>query len=760
MGLYDAYKLSNSTDIPKYEGSAGDEFIRVGQYKQGLYDTAQSSGITLGSQANEIRSILPQNQDAVNDLRTSTQTQLQSIAKKGNWEDAIPQIQALGQNFANRAKEIEGVDAQVQEYRTKTLTDEKKNLTPEQQQALLGMSIAGYQGLKKNAQGQYVGAFQGVEPAKNIDVNAKIDEWSKGIAESKQGDSYEHTTDGGMWIYKNGIKREFVDPKRLKALYSIAQDNDTEYQGFKNMQGKIAAFHGSSITDPNLLPDKLSDGSPNSLKSAAIDISSQYGIPFNKAYSLVVEKATHDHIDQSASNYGVLKYSKDNRESEFGMKTNEFTLKNPGGAEGPFIIPGPDSKLTNDEKDYDKLVKNNQEVGSTIIDTQAEISKLTKDLQGNLSASTKTQKQADLANAQSRLDGLQAQKNRSEDIMNYSKDQTARHMGYNDYEDFLTKNKKGLDNTITKLYPNGIMTASGRMISKDELVRAAADDRIKPDVAGGMYANASGDMKGVTITLKDGTKVPISGVKGTSLWDSVATSLQTESKKIVDFNTANKNSHEDNVKDFSIQSPTVQVPKEDREELTNMLKGAKDGIRFSKPGQIEPIKAPDNFRVVSAGAASVGGDSKLQVEELDKDNKPTGNSYDAILPRGNNVTEQLSRKFGDSKNPESKQIADMLDLDSGARRLMTAIPGNTIAAGKVKDSSKPDMGEINTSIKVTRNKDNTISYDLINDSTGDIIKSTNSVGQAGSWMDDIQMKDTYSNGRKKLRIDKGRTKDN
>jgi len=42
--LYDRYRLTNSTAIPQFQGSAGPEAIQVGAHLQGLYDNAQQGG--------------------------------------------------------------------------------------------------------------------------------------------------------------------------------------------------------------------------------------------------------------------------------------------------------------------------------------------------------------------------------------------------------------------------------------------------------------------------------------------------------------------------------------------------------------------------------------------------------------------------------------------------------------------------------------------------------------------------------------------
>lgn len=757
MSIYDGYRLANSTAIPTFQGSAGDDFVKVGMYKQGQYDVAQQGLIKQAGDADAIQSTL--NPEAAQELRQDVQGKISAISKNGDLENALPQVQALGQHFANRAREIEAPDRQLSAYR-ESLENKDLNLTPDQKQGLLSMSVAGYKKVSKNAQGQYQGSFSGVAPAKNIDVNEWVDKRLKDIAVSKQGDSYERDSQDGMWIVKNGHRVEYLGKEQINNVLKNAAANDPEYQAFKNMQGAIAGHHASQV-NPWTLPDKLEDGSPNTLKSDATVAAAKYGVSFNAAYKAVVEQTTKDHIDAAVSGYGVGKYARKNIETENSKTANPYTLKDwdtkDDGSSGLLVVQGPDSKLTNDEKDFEKLSQNNRDAADNLTGLRNSANKLQNDLNNkNLSAATRTQKQSDLQNIQGRIDGAQQQFNRAQDIMNYSKDQTARKWGYDDYADLLKKKSVGLDKVVSQIYPSGVVSSSGRKISKDELVAAAADNRIRPITqsnSGGVGGGGT-SVTGSKVTLKDGTTVEIPGGSGAALNNAVEKSLQNESKDISNFNDDVNKSHAENVKDFATQSTSISLPESFAKTATELIKVNKDGVKFSKPGQISSTTAPDNFRILAAGTAGTGGDTKLQAEELDKDGKPTGNTFDVTLTNSN-IAEKLSRQMGASKEPESRQIADMLSSGSGARKLMSQIPGNSVSVGKVKSGDEVMDAEI----KITRHTDKSISYDLVDSKTGKVLKSTNTIQEAGSWVDDIQGKETYANGKKTLVIDKGRTKD-
>lgn len=742
MGLYDSYRLANSTAIPQFEGSAGDDFVKVGQYKQGLYDTNIQSVNDTGEQAGEVSSIFHQDQGAVNELRTGVQQKIEGLVKRGDFENMGLEARQLGQDFTNRSKEIMAPQQQAMEYK-KSLENKDLNLTPEQKQGLFDMSMTNYQGVQKNARGQYVGTFNGRQAAKNIDVPDWVDKRMKDIAVHKNGDTYESAPDGGMWIIKNGVKTEKVSAQEITGTLKSAMASDTDYQSFKNMQADIAGHYARKVADPNM---------PGMFAYAARQHTAASGRDFKDVYSNMINRSTHQSIDEEAMRYALNKYQKSDVETEHGLKTNEYTLKDHDkSTAGPFMMQGPDNKLTNDEKNYDKLTATTNDNKAALLDINSHISALQQRLTNpNLSPTTRTQLSAELSNSQDRKDAVQGQANRAEDIQNYSKMVTAQKMGYTDYDDFMNKAKPAYKSEIAKVFPSGIPTKGGKIISPDELAEAAVDGRLKTT----MSTMISGDNSpaaptGMLLTMKDGTKVPINGnSRGFQLMDAIAHASGQANNKVDEFQDKLSKEHEDNVKDFAVQSTNISIPSEEaKKNIKDLLVSNKDGVRFSNPGQLDKVDAPDNFRVVSIGTAGTGTDTKLQVEELDKDNKPTGKTYDATTTNSN-IAEQLGRTFARSQAPEDKLAADILSHNSGARQLSAMIPGQSL---DLKRQVKGEDGNtVNASISIIRHSDKTVSYNLVDKDTGDILKSTKSSGEAGRWVDDVNGTDTYSNGRRKV----------
>src|SRR5688572_13188730 len=103
--LYDSYRLANSQVIPVYTGSAAPEALQVGQYMQGLYDTAQSGAIGI-SGGLDAMSYLPQDKATAEGLRSRIQGRLDEFSRNGDHENMVPQVTKLGQEFTNRYREL------------------------------------------------------------------------------------------------------------------------------------------------------------------------------------------------------------------------------------------------------------------------------------------------------------------------------------------------------------------------------------------------------------------------------------------------------------------------------------------------------------------------------------------------------------------------------------------------------------------------------------------------------------------------------
>lgn len=709
---------------------------------QQLYDAGQQGATDISGNLDNLSS-LPWHQDAVNEVRRQVSSKLDEYAKRRDYENLVPDITSLGRWYSNRANELMAPVKQRQDY-IKQLDEFNKGkegeLNSYQKQALL--SIADEQarsaGSPKDAFGRYNLKYSGIEPDKNIDVNAKVDKLLKEVAIQKGGSEFVSGTDGD-WLVKNGVKYEKLAPGTIERIVQDGLSNDQEYQSYRAMQGKIDAHMNTRmIVSPSQLPDQVG-GKPNIIKQQALELSAKQGIPFKEALQHIIGTATQNQIDNLAMDYARTKYTTDNRWTTQDYNANPFSLKTYAD-NTPYMAQGANIQTTNDEQDYGKVQNTIKDLGTRTND----IDKNIRYLQGKLNDPTlapavRTQYQAELDNLSNQKTGISAQMGRATQLSDYSKLKTAQKMGYDSYEHFLSTQVPVVEKMMKSsgVLKGGIRDTRGNFISQKDIADALADNRViftsQNKTTGDKYQGYNpGDLvTSAQIRTRDGKIFNLPGGNGGDKLANLFMDMATgKDSKVHQFNSLNEKNYKDNVKDYSIQSTSIALPEKDRNELTAFLKNP--GTNFTKPGEYGIVPAgdrPANFRVVSINdTRGPNGETRFTVEELDKDNKPTGTYYDA-LSSNSNISDIKARMLAKQRTPEAQQASEIMRSGSGAQVLDKLTPGNKISLGTFTVNGK----EVNVGITVQRTEGG-VTYHLV-DENGKTIRSTSNTAEAGRWID-------------------------
>jgi len=753
--LYDSYRLANSQAIPVYTGSAAPEALQVGQYLQGLYDTAQTGAMGISNGLDSM-SYLPQDRATAQDLRNRVQGKLDEFAARKDYENLVPTVTKLGQEFANRYRELL-VPMQQREQYVKTLDDKELNLTSSQKQALLEMSDAGYKGLQRDANGRLVGKYMGESPDKNIDLNKWVDERLKDIAIQKGGS--EVVNSGGQWLIKKGMKWERLSPGTIESAISSAMANAQDVQAYKRMMGRIAGHQASKLwTNPAAFADTItvkdstgkSVSAPNTVKNNILQVAKQYGIPTSEAAKMVYNQLTQGDIERNAINYATTKYAVDNKWTESDMNANPFALAdyahNLKMKEGidPYQIQGPDAQLTADERNFNKLSANLKQTEGDLNLVNGQIAQVQRQLQTNIGPRERTQLQTQLTALQEQQAGLNLVKNRADDIMYYSKMQTAQKLGYPSYEAFKNANNTELLSNVKKLYPTGLKTRSGKTISAEQIVDAIVDGRANAYFQGGPRNTGLGSspapLAGFTLDTGNGlVSIPVNNnQKGQQLYDLSA--KFSGGARMQEFNKTLKDTHEDNVKNYSVSSNYINLSEQERKDISNIVHAGGQGVKLTKPGDYQnPIDEDDrpvSMRVEAIKGYAPDGQTIFSVQGLDKDGKPT-EQYEATVSNSN-IGMVLGNKWLKANikgnAPEAARAAETVLPGSGASILATMPQGSRV-------SGKIDGQPVHISINKAGGK---TYYNLVNDD-GDVLKTstgqafqTTDIGTAGAWLKRIQ----------------------
>lgn len=332
-GLYDRYRQANSNVIPTFNGTTAPEALKVGEHLQGMYDMAFGASKELQDGVGELQTLsTPSNLRRKKEIQEKILGEIDAMSKAGDWENSGEKVKALARYYVRSANELAAPLKQYQEYE-KTLDDKDKNLTPEQKKIMIARSLYAYENSARDNSGR-VNQFSGIEPAKNIDVNKKVDTWLNDIAVQMGGS--EVANDNGEWKVKRQGEWKRVDAGTIERTLQYAMNNDMEYQSYKRMMGDNAGF--LAMTGIQSL-DQLD---PSTRMRVEERVSK--GEPVQSALYSVFNENQVNEIENLAHNYGKTKYAYNNKwsSSETGIGAVETAkrikeLENEAGMFGDAI---------------------------------------------------------------------------------------------------------------------------------------------------------------------------------------------------------------------------------------------------------------------------------------------------------------------------------------------------------------------------------------------------------------------------------------
>lgn len=507
MGLYDSYKLYNSTAIPQFAGSVIPE---IGYAKQDLdqkYDVAKSYADTTESMLGNT----PYFQNSAKEFQAVSNglnTELDAIGKRKDYEHMIPATHDLVTKAAMQLKPFADEHQRFQEA-VKKLDDKDLNLDENTKQLLIRKSVqddadarkAGVGGMYQDPiTGQWKGGFQSIHAAKNVDIPKWVDERLKDAATQKYG-SENVNFGNGAYMVKRGSKWESLGDKEIQSIlgtaYSLSPDVQAHVEQQATLQGWAAGQKAKSFYK-NLPPGSIKD---------AVDGMVTKGVPLKDAVQATMTAKTHSDQLNSITGYGTQKFQKNNFEGTMDVKNDEEFLQkqkleheDATDAGNALVTPGMTTTVQEWAKTHDGLEKGLTDIGSKITDLE------------NQKKIVSQQAQSTDPNARA-VAGMKL-KSINDDLerQHIAQDQyTAIHktnldaatqklrMG-NTYEEVQAQVKPDVVKQVKDVIKGaGVTTAAGKSVSADEI----ADAFIKNN-----YTKNRGD---ITINIPDKGAVTIKG---------------------------------------------------------------------------------------------------------------------------------------------------------------------------------------------------------------------------------------------------------
>lgn len=274
MGLYDSFKLDNSTYISQYVGSVVPELQNFSIIKQNQYNQAADADDIL-TEAMGNMSHLDMEEDAVyaNELKQKYIAGLMERAKRGDYENMGRRTRRDAQGFAQEYKPLIQRQQGMATIQERVMQDEKI-FSPEKKQQILGR-IRAMNTSPRNPDGSLIrdangrvalGAIKDWAYAKDVDVNKKLAEFLSKMETDVRQSGY--TADGSGALVSSKV--ESRDPQEIARLAYQYMQSDPEVRAMIERDVDLATY--------NLTPEDISRVARENNKSTYDKLKAQ-GLP-------------------------------------------------------------------------------------------------------------------------------------------------------------------------------------------------------------------------------------------------------------------------------------------------------------------------------------------------------------------------------------------------------------------------------------------------------------------------------------------------
>jgi len=737
-GLYDKYQLTNSSQIPIYEGSANKEVLQVAEVLQGRYDQAQAYDDYLAEQAKYAK-VHDKDRGLFTEMTQGYRDRLTQRAQSGNYEDMLrataQDARGFGRDYAAFADNLK----RRQDYREDIEKQRKDlNLSADDVNGLLALSEYQTKGLRKDPKtGEIVGQFQGITPNKSIDFSAWTDEKLKGIIAQENG--WDSTSvqgisgmsdDGEKYYVQRGGKTVTVDAKRIRAVLNQAMQLDPEFQGALKQKAMLGTIGLDRMT-----PAMVKDAAVRDRIQAAADGA---GISFGQAYQQMAGSDIVNNITKGSLNYGVLKREQHDVDSSMNIRgETEQTGRDKKVLEDNirFMIPDGDGRFDEKMKDPGLLQDASNSAQSTITSMTARLSdpKLTPE---------------DRRDVISQIQAAKASKTSADAILNGARNAVATKLGYSQGYDAMMSSqlKPVMDATAV---PVTGKTADGRdlTMSKAEVVSAILGNKVKRMNRSFSNPYGSTGNDNYEVQTSKGT-ITVSGGELDKLVAPMQKVTQLRNKIDSDVNKEVKQ----NAEKYAYKPTQVSLSKAEAEGLEKLYQGSPGAfdIRASDNQSAQILDAddlPKDLRFSSTHITKADGSVVLKGQEYDEKGKPTGKVFYAKPLPGNNINVVIGKNLLKKTQDRDMMMAGASLINNNWSGTVASLQDNEELPITVSD------GDMGTNIGFVKRIPSTIiagkSRYIITDANKNRIASFDDINEASMSIQSVVDKQMSKNLQKK-----------
>lgn len=255
MGLYDSYKLNNSSYIPQFVGSVVPELQGFSQTVQKRYNEAVDTDDALTEALGNLQHLgLEADTQYANELKQNYLTKLMDRSQRSDYENMGRRTKRDAQRFSAEYTPLLQRQRDLSTELGRVNADEK--IFDPNKKAEIAARISYMNDSRRNSSGEFdrdengrirLGAIQTWAYAKDVDINKKLADFLK-IKETEETQSAYRANGAGLMISN---KREFRNPADIARMAKEMMDTDPEIRAMVERDVELATYRlsPSKITD-------------------------------------------------------------------------------------------------------------------------------------------------------------------------------------------------------------------------------------------------------------------------------------------------------------------------------------------------------------------------------------------------------------------------------------------------------------------------------------------------------------------------------
>jgi hypothetical protein len=689
MGLYDNYKLSNSTSVPQFAGSIVPDLKLAKDQADSRYEQSQEGLINLPEVLNQAP-VNDMDKDTWAAINNEAQQKISSWAQRKDLENATIDIYRYSKQVGNKLKTLADRKKARDEYVSSI--EKREDLTPDIKKFRIEQADANSGQARFGPDGRLVNQYNGTTPAKQVDKAKLVREALAMIEPDGSAEVLGYDQDNHRYSIKTSKGTQWVDETKVLNTLASAKQLNPEWLASDEQEHDSKLYHSTKGITDDVVLSQIANNPTNPEMLEVKRLMERQGYPASVAYKQVKSDKIKYNLDAAEKQYARSKvFTRTNTGEDVGIGPNWVSDRQQmqdeiqkaaatAGTQMPWIRGGDLIPTLNEEsnmKTVEETVKQNSTKATQIA---TELQSVEKQITETADPRVKSSLLARKASLVSEQEAMIMTNNSYTDRLNFVKQQAAKDLHLD-----LSKVKELEKARVLKLMGN--KTVAG--LSQEEIATAFAEGKIErkvPEDITDANMSMSGGPTEYYLIKPDGSKVNLKNLAEPSKLTAIFTPTNDFGRIIAKATTNWRNYN----KNYS-QSVPGFMPAPDKEGkvfkegLESVINSRGSSLKLKIPGKFEEIPSSEipkdaTWDVIDVAPSGKGEESKVRVREL-VDGKPTGNIYDAYMSI--NIYDQLAQLYGSNhSDPNIRTMVKAFRSGSGYRTL-TSMPNNsTILKGK------------------------------------------------------------------------------